>query len=70
MGVSKNVLTRLFCFDAKLNFQVAQEKAGKTIFLQFQNAAQEYLKKFRGSPYYLKNLDGIINGKLEESIPL
>ena len=50
MGPSKNVLTRLFCFDTKLNFQAAQEKAERTIFLQFQNAAQEYLK----------NVDGII----------
>ena len=46
----KNVLACLFCFDTKLNFQAAQEKAERTIFLQFQNAAQEYLKKFRGSP--------------------
>ena len=51
----KNVLARVIYFaDVKLNnFQEAQEKAEKTIFIQYQNAASEYLKAFKGSPYYL-----------------
>ena len=51
----------IYFADVKLNnFQEAQEKAEKMIFIQYQNAASEYLKGFKGSPYYLKNVEGIL----------
>ena len=57
----KNVLARIFYFgNKKLNFQEAQKKVERTIFLQYQKAAQNYLKGFKGSPYYVETVDGII----------
>ena len=51
--VIENVLVRIFYFgNKKLNFQEAQKKAERTIFLQHQSVAQNYLKIFKGSPYY------------------
>ena len=69
----KNVLARVIYFaDVKLNnFQEAQAKAEKMIFIQYQNAASEYLKGFKGSPYYLKNVEGIlcVTGRKIEGAP-
>ena len=57
----RNILARILFFGKRKigTFATAQIEAEDMIFREFQRSVKDYIRRFRGSPYYLSEIEGV-----------
>ena len=57
----RNILARILFFGKRKigTFATAQIEAEDMIFREFQRSVKDYIRRFRGSPYYLTEIEGV-----------